>query len=373
MRIAIDCRLFSDPHAEEHFFGAAIVQGLLKLPGEQHFFLLFDRTPTEDWGKYKNATVVVLKPMAENATTRAIWYDLRLPASLATYKADLFLGAAGYISLRSKVKQIILLQDALGGKKSPAFTGWPGSWYKRRLPAMLEKSDQCVVQAASLLKGMGKHHEVGHCQILPSFPLWPKDFKPDRVDRDAVKKALTGGKEYFFCREGWQTLDGALELLLAFSAFKKRQQTGMKLLLYGIPPREKDWPEKLQTYRYRDDVVLLNEAVDSKGFAEIFCAAYGLIQLPKASQLGTIQQALAAGVPVITNSLVPVKELVGDAVLYCSDAPGESLAQHMMRLYKDEKFRSELVKQGREKAAAWEPSEIASMLLASCLATISKG
>lgn len=370
MRIAIDCRLFADPLAEELFFGAAILPALLELPGAHHFLLVFDRAPTADWSRYANATVLVLKPKAETAATRALWYDLRLPNLLATHKADIFLGAAGYLSLRSTMKQIILLHDALSGKKSPGFTGWSGSWYKRRLPAMLEKSDCCLIPATALLKPLHKKPGAGTCHILPSFPLWPRGFSPENVDREGVKGLHADGVEYFFCMEGWQSLEDALALLLAFSAFKKRQQTGMKLLLHGMPPREKAWQEKLQTFRYREDVVLINERTDPKQLYEVFCSAYGLIHLPKEPQLGTLQQAMAADVPVITAPKSAIKEMAGDAVFYCTDAPGESLAHHMMRLYKDERLRADLIAKGKQKAAAWEPSGIASKLLGICLGTI---
>jgi glycosyltransferase involved in cell wall biosynthesis len=370
MRIAIDCRLWAHPQAPTLFFGAAVVPLFIEQPGNHQYFLVFDAEPAEVWKNHPGVTILVLKPMAGSAATRVLWYDLRLPALLSSHQIDLFIGAAGYISLRSAVKQVLILNDVLSGQLPPSFAGWSGSWYHRRLPAMLAKASGHVIPAKGALESFYRGTpSAKEPLVLPAYPLWPLGFSPEEVPKKQVKQTISNGSEYFLCMDGWQSLEDALALLLAFSTFKKRQLTGMKLVLSGNPPTEKEWKEKLQTFRYKQDVILLENSPEPHPFFAIFCTAYGLLHLSGSPKLQMLQQALSAGVPVISMPLPANYEMAGDALLYCTDAPGEGLAQNMMRLYKDENLRAELIKKGKAKAGDWDAQKTVAKLLEMCLAS----
>lgn len=370
MRIAIDCRILDFKGAEDHFLGAAIMPYLLLAGSEHHFFLVFDQSPPPAFKGADNVTILVLKPMADNAAARALWYDLRLPALLSGHKIDLFLGTAGYISLRSPVKQVLLLHDALSGEWAPAATGWPGSWYRRRLPSMLEKACFVISGTGAQLHEILPEAKTGKTTVIPASACFAMGLLPDESRREEIKGLIADGAEFLLCREGWQTIDDGIELLLAFSTFKKRQHTGMKLVLMGQPPAEKAWEEKLGTFRYREDVIVMPTPVSFSRQNEILCAAYALIHLPAGAKLSLVQSAFYCRVPVITWPLPAIREIAGDAALYCTDSPGETVAQNMMRIYKDEKMRLVLIEKGRTIAGEWDPETVARKILACCIAAI---
>lgn len=363
MRIAIDCRLWDFKGAELYFFGAAILPHLLQASLEHQFFLVFDQNPPARLRSMKDITLLVLKPKADSAATRALWYDLRLPALLSGHKIDLFLGAAGYISLRSPVKQVLLLHDALGGEWAPSATGWPGTWFRRRLPAMMEKASLVITGTRAQMSEFLPVAKPKHTAVIAACNGFAIESHPDEATRDETRHRIAGGTPYLLCREGWETPDDGIELLLAFSAFKKRQQTGMKLVLLGNPPAEKVWEEKLGTFRYREDVVVLRTPDSNEELIKILCSAYALIHLPAVAKLNYLQAAFHCGVPVITWPLPSIVELAGDAALYCTDAPGETVAQNMMRIYKDENMRAALIKRGWECSLGWNPQKVAQQLL----------
>ena len=367
MRIAIDGRLWGFPNPRERFFGAAIIPALIHFAPLHQFFIIFDQTPAVEWKAVEGATILILKPQANNAASRALWYDLRLPALLAGHKIDVFLGAAGYISLRSPVKQIILLSDVLSGENAPTATGWPGGWYRRRLPDMLKKAAHVIMPTQTQADRYLKHSQSAKYHIVPACPLVPIPHAASEPEKEKVKQELTGDTEFFICREGWQTLEDAMELLMAFSAFKKRQLSGMKLVLMGTPPPEKDWKEKLHTYRYKSDVVVVPEETDPSIQQQYLSAAWALIHLPTATRTRYLQKALCMGVPVITWPHPILVELAGDVAMYCSDTPGETLAQNLMRMYKDEKMRGDLIKKGLEKSVVWNEEKILEEILETCV------
>ncbi len=370
MRIAIDCRLWDFKGAEQTFFGAAILPHLLQAGAPHQFFLVFDQKPPASLIIPNHINRLVLKPQADSAATRALWYDLRLPAILSGHKVDLFIGAAGYISLRSPVRQVLLLHDALSGEPAPSATGWPGSWFRRRLPAMIEKASVVITGTHAQISEFLPAAKPRNTAIIPACNGFATENLPGETAKSETLTQLTGGMPYLLCREGWETPDDGIELLLAFSAFKKRQQTGMKLVLLGTPPPEKLWQEKLDTYRYREDVIVTGLPESTETLNNLLCSAYALIHLPATARLRYLQAAFYCGVPVITWPLPAIKELAGDAALYCTDAPGESVAQQMMRMYKDENMRADLIKKGKAGAALWDPQRVAQQLLEACTAQV---
>jgi glycosyltransferase involved in cell wall biosynthesis len=198
--------------------------------------------------------------------------------------------------------------------------------------------------------------------FIPFCPFAHKSFHVTENDKQAIKEKLTNGAEFFLCQEGWQTLDEALELLLAFSAFKKRMQTGMKLVLLGEAPKEKAWKEKLQTFRYREDVLVLAQK-ETPDPLKMIAAAWALLHLPSGPYFRTLQSAICIGTPVITWPYDAIREMAGESVYYCTDLQGESLSQNLMRIYKDEKMRSDHIKAGMELARHWDMENAAISLL----------
>ncbi len=367
MRIAIDCRIWNLNGAGELFQAIPFVRTMLSLSSEHSYFLVFDQNPAAEWKGFSNAQCLVLKPSAHTAATRAVWYDLRLPALLSGHQIDLFIGSAGYISLRTPIRQVLMLHDVLSGVKAPAATGWQSNWYPRRMEAMLEKAFLRVASSPAQVQSLLPSGTKYPFQYIPFSPFALAIPCTSEARKEEIKQQLTGGIEFFVCLEGWQTLDDAVELLLAFSAFKKRMQSGMKLLLIGEGPSEREWNDKLETFRYREDVILQAECSGNMDSGSIIAAAWALIHLPSGPYFQAIQLALCVGTPVITWPHEVIREMAGEAVCYCTDMPGESLAQNLMRMYKDEKMRSEWIRLGFEKARLWNMEDASKSLLQAAL------
>ncbi len=88
-------------------------------------------------------------------------------------------------------------------------------------------------------------------------------FKPITWSmKQQVKIDYTEGTEYFFTPHHFKNMEEILKLLKAFSGFKKWQQSSMKLVITGnlyMPPG--DWEEKWSTYKYREDVLHVQQAI----------------------------------------------------------------------------------------------------------------
>ena len=131
----------------------------------------------------------------------------------------------------------------------------------------------------------------------------------------------------------------------------------MKLLVVGRKAWQyEDVLEKLSTYKFRDDVVLL-DYLDEQALAKITASAYAAVYPSFWEGFGVpIVEAMQSGVPIITANTSAMPETGGDAALYADPADPNTIGQLMIQIYRDEQLRSRLITKGLEQAQrfSWE-------------------
>ncbi|HWR33653.1 MAG TPA: glycosyltransferase family 1 protein, partial [Chitinophagaceae bacterium] len=164
-----------------------------------------------------------------------------------------------------------------------------------------------------------------------------------------IKNKYTGGREYFVYAGAIHPRKNLMNLLKAFSVFKKRQQTNMKLVLAGrLAWKYESFTESLKSYKYRDDVIMTGY-VQEEELVKIIGAAYGMVYPSLFEGFGVpVPEAMQCNVPVITSVHSSMHEIAGDAALYADADSHTDIADKMMQLYKDEKRRKELIENGRQ-------------------------
>ena len=138
-----------------------------------------------------------------------------------------------------------------------------------------------------------------------------------------------------------------MNLLRAFSIFKKKQKSNWKLVLAGrLAWKYKHFVESLKTYKYRDDVVLTGY-LDEEELVRVVGSAYALIYPSFWEGFGVpVLEAMKCNVPVITSESSAMQEIAKDAALYANPADHNDIAEKMVLLYKDESLKSQLVQRG---------------------------
>lgn len=187
--------------------------------------------------------------------------------------------------------------------------------------------------------------------VAPPAMAIPLDWEK----KEEIKNSYADSCEYFVFHTQQPAAADLLYLFKAFSVFKKWQKSSMKLVIVNVP--ETFLPE-LESYRYRNDVVLLNDA-DAQLLAAITAGAYAMAYPAPADAMGIpVMQALASEVPVITHPTPALEEIGGEAVLYADAADFATMGQQMIQLYKDESLRNRLALAGRNRVAGntWQQS-----------------
>ena len=162
-----------------------------------------------------------------------------------------------------------------------------------------------------------------------------------------IKEKFTAGKEYFLYRGAFNP-PNIVQLLKAFSIFKKRQKSNMKMVLLGKAESvEKEISVLVNTYKYHDDVMLANE--DEKEVEkDLIAAAFAYIQSYRSNIICFVFDALQNNIPALVDASSPLLEIEPEAVLCFDTHSAEDIADALMRIYKDERLYCELVEKGKE-------------------------
>lgn len=361
MKIAVNTRFLLKEYLEGYgYFIYETFKRITAAHPEHEFIFIFDRPYDQRFVFGSNAKAVVTGPPARHPLLWKLWYDIKIPALLRKYKADVFVSCDGFCSLGTKVPQCLMVHDL-------AFLHYPSLipkshllYYKRYTPKMLAKAKAITTASAFSKNDIIDQYGVSADKINVVYNAAKEIFVPlTDEEKQATKAKYTGGKEYFIYAGAIHPRKNLVNLLKAFSLFKKRQQSSMKLVLTGrLAWKYDSFVKNLKTYKYRDDVVMTGY-VGEEEIKKLIGSAYAMVYPSLFEGFGVpVLEAMQSDVPVITSLNSSMQEIAKEAALYADPESPADIAEKMMLLYKDEKLRSQLIEKGRVtgKQYSWEQS-----------------
>ena len=370
MRIAVNTRFLLHEYLEG--YGNFINETFKRITSnhpEHDFIFIFDRPFDKGFVFGKNVKKVVTGPPARHPLLWKFWYDVKIASVLRKYKADVFVSCDGFCSLTTHVPQCLVLHD-LAFLHHPFFIKKSHLlFYKRYTPKFLEKAKWIATVSGFSKKDILAHYKIEPGKIDVVFSAAKDIFRPaDEEEKTATKNKYADGKEYFACTGAIHPRKNLINLLKAFSVFKKRQQTNMKLILTGrLAWKYESFAENLKTYKYKNDV-LMTGYVQEDELVKIMGAAYGLVYPSLLEGFGVpVLEAMQCDVPVITSVDSAMQEIAKDAALYADATSYADIADKMMLLYKDENLRKQLIEKGRQTARQYSWDKTADLLWTSIL------
>lgn len=337
-----------------------IFQRLVQQHPEIQFIYIFDHDYDSRFITGSNVLPLVVTPPARHALSFKYWYDVKVPLALRKYSPDVLIQPYGFASLTSAIPQLLVVHD-LAFKHYPSFIPKHHLYYYRYFtPRFLKKVQGIVTVSAFSRADIIQHYPFAADKITVVHNAAKPGFQPlGFEERQAIKAQYAQGCEYFLFVGGIHPRKNLLHLLKAFTIFKKWQKSNMKLLVAGrLAWQYKDLLEKLDSYKHREDVVLL-DYINDTALQAIMASAYALVYPSFFEGFGVpIIEAMQSGTPVICSNTGSLPEIAGNAALQVSPDNVEELAQQMQILYKDEIKRSQLIQAGRIHAAtfSWDAS-----------------
>lgn len=357
MRIAVNTRFLLKDYLEGYgHFLQEIFSRLVRDHPEHEFIFLFDRPYEEKFIYGKNVTPVVLSPAARHPLLWKYWYDFKIPAVLRKYKADVFFSPDGFCSLRTRVPQCLVIHDLAFLHFPKGINGTQLRYYKRNTPDFIQQAKTLITVSDFSKTDIIRHFPDAAGKIKVIHNGIRNIFRPRSFEeRELVKQKYTGGKEFFLCSGSLHPRKNGMNLLKAFSLFKKRQHSSMKLVMAGrLAWKYESFTESLKSYKYRDDVILTGYLPEEE-LAALTSAAYAMVYPSFYEGFGMpVAEAMQSGVAVITSANSAMQEIAGDAALYADPDVIDSIAEQLKRIYKDETLRAELVRKGLEQARKYD-------------------
>ena len=357
MRIVVNTRFLLKDYLEGYgYFLYETFRRITEKYAEHEFIFLFDRPFDPRFVFQKNVTPVVAGPAARHPLLWKFWYDVKVPSLLKKYKADVFVSCDGFCSLNTSLPQCLVVHDLAflhypeAVKKSHLF------FYKKYTPKFLNKARSVATVSDFSKNDIILHYGMINKQVDVVYSAAKEIFHPlTDAAKQEIKKKYTDGKEYFVYTGSIHPRKNLVNLLKAFSVFKKRQQSGMKLVLAGrLAWKYEIFIDNLKSYKYRDDVVVTGYLPEAE-LVGITGAAYAMVYTSLFEGFGVpVLEAMKCQVPVITSAGSAMQEMSKDAALYADANSYTDIADKMMLLYKDENLRNELI--GKSKTITGEYS-----------------
>ncbi|MCU7551675.1 glycosyltransferase [Chitinophagaceae bacterium LB-8] len=312
--------------ADRYFFNQALSY-LARQQTTHHFHICTD-APEEVLVKAANVTSHLIPYLNSKNWWGALWQQAKYKQLLKKLEAEVVLCFGASLYIKSPVPHCIMVRSAEIGVKPTA-----------RLSKVLERAKSVLTFSESAKTAICRQCRVPSEKVGIVHAAGPDIYRvADENQQASIKERYTNGCEYFLYTGFFSDHSSLLNLLKAFSIFKKRQRTSWKLvLIHREPQSSSPFMEALRTYKYRDEVVVLQENEDLAAFLS---AAYAFVDPGAREDYGLyILEAMQSGLAVLMVHNNIIGEAVGDAALYY-DGSVADLAEQMMLLYKDEGHRN---------------------------------
>ena len=359
MRIAVHTGILLNDNPEgDGYFMKEVLKRIIKIYPDHEFIIIAGHADAKRFLFGKNVTVVITPKPTRYPLLWKLWYDMKIPALLRKYKADVFIAGDGICSLITKTPQCLIVND-LSFLYFPSFIKRSDLFFlKRYTKRFLQRANSIVTGSEFVKKDILSRYAIKEEKITVVPNAVKGIFYPlNENEKEKVKRKYTGGKNYFVYAGAIHPRKNLINLLKAFSVFKKRQQSDWKLVLAGNVDRNyKSFAENLRTYKYRDDIVMTGR-VEEGEIVRLTGSAYAFFY-PSFWEGSGVQvlEAMNSHIPVVTSFNSSMQEIAGEAALYINPAEHKDIADKMMLLYKDESLRNSLIEKGKVVAAqySWE-------------------
>ena len=372
MTIAVNAIFFQDDYLEGYGqYAISIFSILVRSHPEHQFVFIYDRPHQKEWITGTNVRSVTVSPAARHVPAFLYWYNIKAAWEVRKCKADIWIQPYGFCSLLSGVPQVLVIHD-LAYKHVPHTISWHQRlFYQTFTPLFLKKANRTITVSEFSKQDILQYYPNKASSLTVVSGAARAGFRPlSWEEKEQVKEAYTDGYEYFICVGGISPRKNMLNILKAFSLFKKWHKSNMKLVFAGrLAWQYQDFMVKLKTYKYRNDVVLTGYVTDDI-LAKLTASSYAAIYVSHFEGFGLpILEAMQSGVPVITANNSSMPEVGGEATLYADADQPDSIAAHMQTLYKSEHIRDKMVHKGLERAQQYSWEKAASLFWKEILAT----
>lgn len=336
--------IFIGRASEKVFFFEACIKQLISNNPTESFYLIMP-SKNKNVNTFPNQINLNIAPTTKNILVWKFWYNYRLPKILKKQKAEIFLNINFFCNIKIDLPECLMVSDFTSIDKI--------GLSKKRIIENINKASLLIIHSETDKQKLVKKYLTDGKKILVIPLSAGEKFKPaSDFDKELTKEKYTEGKEYFLFSGEIDKDDNLINLLKAFSLFKKRLKSNMQLVITtGTVLPQNFFIKSLASYKYREEVKLLFD-LPQQEIIKITAAAYVFVwPVYLNNDILPVLQAMQCGVPVIVNDTALMKEVCSEAALYTIAEDNKDVADKMMLLYKDENKRMDLIVKGEQQSS----------------------
>lgn len=361
MQIVVNTRLLLKNRLEGiGWFSYQTLKRITTKNPNHHFVFLFDRPYDEEFIFSDNITPVILSPQARHPFLYYIWFQHSVKGVLNKMKPDLFLSPDGFLSLGAKCKQLPVIHD-LNFIHHPKDVKWlTGKYYNFYFQRFAKEATRIATVSEYSKNDIVKNYKIDPSKIDVVYNGINQFFKPLTEDKKiSTRRKFSGSKNYFVNIGALHPRKNINNLIKAFGSFKKQTGSDMKLLLAG--PHFwglSDVYKTIDECALRDEIIFTGR-LSNEDLADVLGAAMALTFVPYYEGFGIpLVEAMQAEVPVITSNVTSLPEVAGDAALFINPFNVEEITTAMIKIFRDENLRKDLVQKGitQKEKFSWDRS-----------------
>lgn len=332
---------------------------------EDTFIFFFDRPFDPPFVFAKNVKPVVLFPQARHPFLFIWWFEWSVARALKRYKADVFLSNDNFCTLNTDVPTCLVLHDVAWTHPEGRVGGLMQWYYDFFAPKFLKKADR-IVTVSNFVKqdALRAYPFLDENKMEIAYNACRSAFKPlDNDEKIAIKAQYTEGSDFFVFVGAVHPRKNVHRLIEAFSVFKKRTNTPVKLLIVGrFGWQTGDVKKAFEQSDYPKDIIFTGY-VSNEEVSKLVGAALAVAYVSLSEGFGIpILEGFNCDVPVLTANTTSMPEVAADAALLVSPESIKDIANALERLTFDTDLRTDLIEKGRQRRLAFNWDNTATIL-----------
>ncbi|CAN5266157.1 hypothetical protein BH09BAC2_BH09BAC2_01270 [soil metagenome] len=293
-----------------------------------------------------NVKSVVVKSVSSSSFLSWFTYKQSLKYLLKKNKVDIFITAYPF---QSSANTVWLLPSPVVFYLSEWSSKMVNQFYKKHADRFQKKADAVItgaIDSTDCFKFNNKTDNIFGLNLNA----------PQTLERETIKEKFADGNEYFLFFAGGTNLEPLVTYFKAFSFFKKRQKSSMKLILLADNVQIKmDIERQMQSYKYKSEVKINHINTD---VFEMIQGAYAVVMSPFFNSFIDISSlSFMAQVPLLAPEKYSIGAPFADKILRFNETNKNDIAEKMMLIFKDEKLRKDLTGSNHQMIQKTKPND----------------
>lgn len=323
---------------------------------EHDFYFFFDRPFDKEFIFSVNVKPIIVSPPARHPLLFIIWFEWSLRNAFKKYKIDVFLSFDGFLSLSSKLPQVLIVHD-LAYLHLPQYLSFKNrKYYQYFMPKFLKRANK-LIAVSEFVKDdiLDQFPDLNTKGISVAYNALPSHFN----NEPSIKNSYLD-HPYFIVPGSIHPRKNTLNILQAFKAFINETKLNFKIVFVGKfmwQPSEDlhcFWKEMAV-----DKLLIHIEDAEDQDMVNWISYANALIYVSIFEGFGIpVLEGFECKVPVICSNNTSMTEVAADAAYKVDPLNVDAIKNAMLNIISDVQLRNDLIEKGtkRVKDFDWNTS-----------------